>query len=182
MKLRLSILGLSLIIISILFISCLKKNTPGDTTNNEGEYELNVNSFAGSGSDKTLIGKNINTTWDSYNQDVGYALIYLGADEIYEPLGTLTLKIEKPTTYNGNMQAKVLFAQLSTTDKRVGTGEELNGRLYELKSGNDYYISISEMDDVHLRVDAFIFDMYRIAVNQNDEAEDIELSGHFIAK
>lgn len=50
------------------------------------------------------------------------------------PVGQLFLFIDKPFVDDGQCKARVLDATMSTTDVRVGTGEELNGKLYELVS------------------------------------------------
>jgi hypothetical protein len=177
MKLKLNILVM-LILISVLSSSCFKTNdTPGNNKNGIGEYVLNIEVISGSGSSKTLVGEKVDT-----NYDPNLKTIYLGTDDDNEPLGTLTLEIDSPfTASDGNQYANVSSATLSTTDKREGTGGELNARLYKLKAGFEASLPIEELNSDFIKVTDLTIIMDRVIVHPEDEPEEIKLTGHFTA-
>jgi hypothetical protein len=178
MKLKLNILVV-LILISLISSSCFKTNTtPGNKTNNIGEYVLNIEVVSGSGSSKTLIGKKVDT-----NYDPNLETIYLGTDDNNEPLGTLTLEIDSPfTASNGKQYANVASATLSTTDKREGSGGDLNARLYKLKPGFEASLPIEDLNSDFIKVTDLTIMMARVIVYPEDEPEEIKLTGWFVAK
>lgn len=57
-----------------------------------------------------------------------------------EPLGGLTMFFDEPEVWHGTAGPKrclaaIVSATLSTTDVRIGTAEEINGKLYNLAEG-----------------------------------------------
>jgi hypothetical protein len=62
----------------------------------------------------------------------------------------LTIGISPPVQHNGKCVAKVAYGTLAITDVRVGTGSELNGRLYEYVDE-----SCAGVDDNFLYLSAF---------------------------
>lgn len=151
----------------------------------ESGYLLDLFTIAGEGEAKTLIGEHdIDGNWI---QELG--LIYLGADDVHEPLGTLTLTIDTPEVGKHGYQARILSATLSTTDVRVGTAAELNARLYELipdtfttepncSPAFPNHIRILALSDEQIQAYISLF-MERVIVNPETPAETIKVCGHF---
>lgn len=89
-------------------------------TDEPSQYSLQLGSY-------TLIGNlGVDTNWDD---DLG--IIYLGSDDIAEPIGTVTLLIGPISSgTNGGRTATITDATVSTSRVRVGTGEELDAKLW----------------------------------------------------
>jgi hypothetical protein len=109
---------------AILFtVSCSKDSVVDEPDNNDikdkAEYHLEIG-------DKVLVGKNIDSNWDS---ELG--IVWLGTDENELPTGTLTVTIDTiVTSSSGRNQAWVSSATLSHVDKLVGTSSEINAKTY----------------------------------------------------
>ncbi|MCB9518454.1 MAG: hypothetical protein H6691_05985 [Gemmatimonadales bacterium] len=88
-------------------------------------YALQVGSY-------TLTGNSgVDTRWNDND-----GLLYLGADDVAEPLGTVTMQLGPVSTgTNGSRTATVQTAVVSATRVRVGTAAELGAVLYRLPSG-----------------------------------------------
>lgn len=94
-------------------------------TKDKAEYDLGIFSSItalseSSHPDKSLIGDNVSSSWDS---ELG--IIWLGTDEKYLPTGTLTIFIDSIVEQRASYSAI-----LSTTDQLVGTSQELNAKLF----------------------------------------------------
>ena len=174
-----------LLLLTMSFSSCGKKDVgeviETNRVEDKSEYEIHIGSPGGI---KTLIGENLEGgKWDP---DTG--LVWLSTDKANEPLGTLTLSIvedsEKVDGY-----ANVTGAILSTTDVRVGTGPQTNGKLYQqierFAEGIDTdenFIKIKEIGANYIFVDEFF--IYMEVINGNDpnaEHNFVGVSGWFIA-
>ena len=113
---------------AVLFttVSCSKDSVVDEPDNNDikykAAYELSI--FGDSGY-KKLVGKNIESNWDP---DLG--IVYLGNDESILPTGTLTIIIDTIITTSGKKQAWISSAALSTADKLIGTGTEINAKTF----------------------------------------------------
>lgn len=112
-------------------------NDPGTTE--PSQYALQVGST-------TLVGNSgVDTRWDAEQ-----GTLYLGADDVAEPLGTVTLSLGPISSgTNGSRRAIIDYAVVSTTRIRVGTSDQLDAKLYNLapvgiaeitgiKTGTDY--------------------------------------------
>jgi hypothetical protein len=132
---------ISLLTVLFVLYSCgtdtdIKPNGPIDTPE-IAEYEFSL-------SGKQLIGQDVDSQW---KPDDG--LVWLSTDDKHEDqrelFGTLTLFIGPPI-FTGSEVLTVSSALLSTTDKLVGTGPELNGKLYS------YMPESSTADCEHIEV------------------------------
>lgn len=143
-------------------------------------YTFSLTNLTGPGEDKWLIGVDVDEYWD-----IGTGLIYLGTDDILEPLGTLTMTIGAQFDSVGVLYVDILDATLSTTDVRVGNAWELNARLYQLKEPTIVgayrnVIQISSLTDT--RFEGFIYmRMERVIVHTTDTPETIKVDGDFAA-
>jgi hypothetical protein len=110
-------------------VSCSKDSVVDEPDNNDikdkAEYELYIGELE-------LIGKNIESNWDP---DLG--IVWLGTDESILPTGTLTIIIDTIVTTSGIKQAWISSATLSTADKLVGTGPEINAKTYFSLGGEE---------------------------------------------
>lgn len=82
---------------------------------------------------KELIGDGVNSNWDP-----SLGIVWLGTDEKNLPTGTLTILIDSiaEDAENGTI-AYINSATLSTVDQLVGTGAEINGKLYHTLDGDE---------------------------------------------
>ena len=118
-----------------------------------------------------LDGVDVDASWDSDAQAV-----YLGTDDTFEPLGTLTMDLE----FNpSGPHHWVREATLSTTDVRVGTAAELNARLYTLKGLGEFSTTAWTRD--YIVADTIHMSRERVLVWPNDSPEDVEVTGFFTA-
>ena len=139
----------------------------------KAEYELHIS--GSDGSTKTLIGENLEgARWDP---DLGY--VWLSTDLNNEPLGTLTLTIVMDGTKAEGIGI-VTGAILSTTDVRVGTGGEINGKSYKqvIVDEESSFVIVTEIGANFIYVENLSIKMEEVS----DEPELILLSGWFIAK
>lgn len=76
-----------------------------------------------------------------------------------EPIGGLTLFFDEPGVSVDRCFAKIVSATLSTTDARVGTAEEVNGKLYKLAPEAEESCDGPGLDgeDINLPVNAIEF-------------------------
>jgi hypothetical protein len=125
-KTRASMLHVLVVLLfaTLLNISCVKERIKPDNsdTKDKAEYDLIV--MGGDGS-KPLLGENIDSNWDP-----SLGIVWLGTDENNLPTGTLTIIIDTVVTTSGLSQAIITSAALSTSDKLVGTGPEINAKTY----------------------------------------------------
>ena len=182
MKDALTIRPLALLLLLIMsFSSCgdedLGEINRTNRVEDKAEYDIHITSPEGGV--KTLIGENLEgSKWDP---DTG--LVWLSTDKAWEPLGTLTLSIVEDS-YNRTRIANVTGAILSTTDVRVGTGPQTNGKLYQQIGGADeeYFIKIKEIGANFIYGDEFYFLMKEIDGNDiNAEQNVVGVTGWFIA-
>jgi hypothetical protein len=163
-------------LVPLLLFSCKKNNTSGNGIADKATYNLKIKKISGSGSSKILVGLNIDSNWDSEN-----GIIWLGNDEKNEPTGTLTLEIGSPyTNTDGEQEAAIGSATLSTQDKIIGTADELNGRTYSFV-GMDAYIVIDKIGSNYIEVKKIYIKMDRVLYYNTDLPETIELTGSFTA-
>jgi hypothetical protein len=167
-----------ILFITIFTYSCTKTNfdTKGGNVD-KTEYELHISASTGNSAGKFYNGNNVS----SYSWDIDAGAIFMGTDDYEEPLGTLTLKIDSPVKTDTGTIAYIFEALFSTSDKRVGTADEINGRLYELNSLKSYVI-IDEVAVNYIKVKDLMILMKRVLVNQGDEPEEITVKGKFTVK
>ena len=157
-------------------ISCTSNENVPDTPNppidlpTKSSYKLNVKgeSFSGAPIDFTLVGDSFSANWDA-----DFNTIYLGTDEINEPLGTFTAELRVVDN-----RLILLNSTLSKTDVRVGTSAELNAQLYSY-IGQSGWIDISYLDDEIIVFDSLMIPMDRVITNQSQEEETVVVTGKF---
>lgn len=148
----------------LLLLSCsAPPSEPGDDVGGRS-YEFSIEREE---SEKNQTFSGVKAKW---NHDIG--TIVLGPEDEGEPLALLMISID--------MSGNVISATLSTTDVRVGTGDELNGKLYQL---TDLLVGmrIKGNTPTYIQVDGFEFSMDRQIMNQNDVPESIVVTGSFTA-
>lgn len=142
----------------------------GEEVNAEPYYKFAIGSTM-EDSD-TQVFEGVKTEW---NLSSGIAV--LGPEDEGEPLGRLELVIGAT---NDDSKVAIDVATLSTTDVRVGTGEELNAKLYAL-SGT-FECPVTSINSAHITIPQICFiEMDRVIVNQNDVAEHIIVGIGFTA-
>jgi hypothetical protein len=114
----------------------------------------------------SYVGDKVSTNWMP-----DAASIYLGPDEVNEPLLSLVMQIELH-----EMRIDVTQATLTTSNVKVGTGPEIDGRSYEgtgvihtFTIGRNYITGSLELD------------MERLLFWPEDQPESIRVEGIFLA-
>ncbi|MCA9520392.1 MAG: hypothetical protein KC609_05450 [Myxococcales bacterium] len=107
------------------------KSLDGECPTSGSVYTVQFKDVTGGGTLATSKGLLADDFTGAWSQETG--ILYLGTDEVVEPLGTLTITLSGHPAGPGS--ATVESAIVSTTDVRVGTSDELNARLYELVPG-----------------------------------------------
>lgn len=160
--------ALLLLLLAVSTLSCSSAEPNSDRSVDSAEYEFVIDSDH-PGGDKTLTAKDVSSTWDP---DDG--AVWLGTDDFREPLGTLTLVI------GGEVDENVFecLVTLSTTDKRVGTSSQINGRLYQSRRAE---IENPVIGTNFVEVRDLNWTLQRVLVNPQDEEETIKVTGYFIA-
>ena len=165
-------------LVLIITCGCGNGDITGESSNDDVSIPENTEYFleilSDSGQRKLIGEKGVETNW---KKDDGF--VWLSTSDVHEPLGTLTLSLI-PSVDN---HAHVASAILSITDKRFGTGEELNGKLYNANSS--IICSNLEIEGIareFIHVKDFCIDMIEVVNNPNKMPEEITLGGWFIAK
>ena len=105
--------------------------------------------------------------------------IALGPEATGEPVGQIAMTTTRP---DGECRASVVTATMSTSDVRVGTAEEINGKLYELVDAGQ------TVQVIHVNEDEFVGHLLRLVelIILPTEAprlgETIRVTGTFIAR
>jgi|LSQX01.1.fsa_nt_gb hypothetical protein len=130
----------------VLMMAACGKETPDPNSNltmEKPSYHLEITGADGAGVNafgiKIIEGVNIESNWDS---DLGYA--WLGTDASNLPIATITIVSEGSNPENDDEMLATV--NISTTDARTGTSEELNPKLYiresiritDIEIGNNY--------------------------------------------
>ncbi|MDH3207556.1 MAG: hypothetical protein OEO79_13225 [Gemmatimonadota bacterium] len=143
-----------------------------DITRNEIPDVSAYNLFVEGADTDTLIGIDVDASWD---YDAG--TLWLGTDDLAEPLGTLTLTISEHVA--DGLAVGIENATLSMTDVRVGTALEINGRLYQQQGkGGGLWEAITRE---YIVVHDLEIPMVRILINPGDLPEAVKLKGNFQA-
>lgn len=148
----------------------------------QGEYEITIESAVSGNT--VLVAKTPHTNW---NPDEGR--IYLGTEEneaLNDPIGTLTMTIDRIEDSGESLTARVLTSALSKTDVREGTSAELNAKVYEQDYGDGSMPGSSYVFNVLVGRNFIganlLLRMRRIQVNPGDEPEQVTVRGWFKAK
>lgn len=150
--------AIGLLLIGFFIISCAKED--GKTAS----YTITIEG----GADGTvqLIGEDIDSNWDE-----SLGLIFLSTDDKNEPTGTLTIIISTPF----QSMAFIESASLSTVDQLMGTGEEINGQLYNFNSG------ISSLENIVTGANYISGELINLPMINSSTQEEVMVSGTFTA-
>lgn len=144
---------------------------PPEEEPTESSYEINVYGETDNGEEFrfTLKGDSFDANW-SHDQ----LTVWLGTDEVNQPLGTFTAVIQPLE----NIPYAVKTATLSKTDVKVGTADQLNARLYG--SSNEVgTFNVAYVTDQIIVVESMSIPMERVITNQTQVAEDVLVTGKF---
>lgn len=148
-----------------------------------GSYELVIGRPAGAEQsyNRILKGERVNTNWEE-----SAGLIYLGADDDLEPLGTLTMTIAPPfQDPSGTWVATIRSAVLSITDRRVGTGPELNARAYEILPSEENGLGLGNVSSLQIGNNfvkgSIDMVMQRTLIPSTQIPDVVQVTGDFVA-
>lgn len=152
----------------ILVVSCVKEDGIKKDNNerrNDASYDLTI--IKASGDTIRLIGENIDSNWDP-----SLLFVYCEADQVNLPTGSLSLNIAPPS----QSQAVVESGSLTSADALVGTGEELNARLYLIPEGETRLLV-----NVVVGGNYFSADIDNMIMIDSQSDEEVTVSGSFVA-
>lgn len=152
----------------ILVVSCVKEDGIKKDNNeirDDASYDITI--IKASGDTIRLIGENIDSNWDP-----SLLFVYCEADQVNLPTGSLSLNIAPPA----QSKALVESGSLTSADALVGTGEELNARLYLIPEGETRMLVNVVVGGNYISAD--IENMVMVDANSDEE---VIVSGSFVA-
>ena len=162
------------ILLLILVLSCGKSaESENNETVDKGSYFIVID-----GKDGKIVLDATGEVETIWNAETGF--IYLGTAEDTEyqgAIGTLTLNLAYED-FERKDKYLLYTALVSKTDQRTGTAEQLNARMYELKSG---YIDDAETGANFIKGNIDLI-MDRVIVDPEDDPEVVTVKGTFVAK
>ena len=157
MKIYNLLLTLILPAVSILFLSCADQPTgpsEDDETNLVAEYTLRITHNLGTDNENSVTHKGKVTGW---NSETNFRSVYLGPEDVENNLARLQFSFHPRSLVETGRNA-IISAQLSTSDVRVGTPAQINGKLYVMfgESGSNGWAIITLVNDSELMREATI--------------------------